>query len=53
MWPVSRISHELREVDVNQKGNQLRAGEFPMKIWVLTDGSKNEGDMVAMKSGGL
>jgi hypothetical protein len=49
MRQVSRISHELRDVDANQKGNQLMAGELTTIIWVLTDGSENEGEMVAME----
>jgi hypothetical protein len=38
MRPVSRIAHELRHLDVNQKGSQLMAGELTTIIWVLTDG---------------
>jgi hypothetical protein len=37
-------------MDTNQKGNQLKAGELTTIIWVFTDGSENEGDMIAMES---
>jgi hypothetical protein len=50
MPPVSRISHEFRHVDANQKGNQLMAGECTTIVWVLTDGSENEEDIVELES---